>query len=78
MYIYMYIRIMEEHFTMNASLKEISPFSLLPTTNSFKQRRRQTHLLICNFLYVYLVPLNELSKPSICQPYPIRLATLHN
>ena len=39
-YIYMYIRIMKELFTMRASLKEISPFSLLPATNSFKQRLR--------------------------------------
>ena len=62
----MYIRIMEEHFTMNASLKEISPFSLLPTTNSFKQRRHPTRLLIYIFLYVYLVPLNGFSRPSIC------------
>ena len=42
MYIYIdvYICIMEKLLTIRASLKEISPFSLLPATNSFKQRLR--------------------------------------
>ena len=64
-YIYMYhgkTSHYKSEFERDFSILIVACHQLLQTTASLYQ----TRLLICISLYVYLVSLNELSKPPVC------------